>query len=271
MVVASGMMLSVVNVSIVNIALPEMADDLGVDVPSISWVVTGFLVTQATLLAIAGQGGRPLRAPADLRRRGHRAEPGVGALRAGAERPRAGRLPDPAGGRRLRDGADRVRLRRRAVRAARAGGRPRDHGRGPRAGAGAVAERGRGPGGGAGLAQRLLAHAGDGRRRARRRGAGAGGAAPARRRPRLRPRRRRRSRPSACSPCWSRCRAATPGGGPRRASRSRRPSGPARSRSSCCTSRAPTARCSTSASCGAGRSRRPTSRRWRRRRPCSAL
>ncbi len=57
MVVASGMMLSVVNVSIVNIALPEMADDLGVDVPSISWVVTGFLVTQATLLALAGRAG----------------------------------------------------------------------------------------------------------------------------------------------------------------------------------------------------------------------
>jgi EmrB/QacA subfamily drug resistance transporter len=57
MVVASGMMLSVVNVSIVNIALPEMAHDLGVDVPSISWVVTGFLVTQATLLAIAGRAG----------------------------------------------------------------------------------------------------------------------------------------------------------------------------------------------------------------------
>ena len=57
MVVASGMMLSVVNVSIVNIALPEMAADLGVDVPSISWVVTGFLVTQATLIALAGRAG----------------------------------------------------------------------------------------------------------------------------------------------------------------------------------------------------------------------
>lgn len=57
MVVASGMMLSVVNVSIVNIALPTMADDLGVNVPSISWVVTGFLVTQATLLALAGRAG----------------------------------------------------------------------------------------------------------------------------------------------------------------------------------------------------------------------
>ena len=57
MVVASGMMLSVVNVSIVNIALPAMAEDLGVDVPAISWVVTGFLVTQATLLALAGRAG----------------------------------------------------------------------------------------------------------------------------------------------------------------------------------------------------------------------
>lgn len=35
MVVASGMMLSVVNVSIVNIALPEMAADLGVDRKSV--------------------------------------------------------------------------------------------------------------------------------------------------------------------------------------------------------------------------------------------
>ena len=57
MVVASGMMLSVVNVSIVNIALPTMAADLGVNVPSISWVVTGFLLTQATLLALAGRAG----------------------------------------------------------------------------------------------------------------------------------------------------------------------------------------------------------------------
>lgn len=57
MVVASGMMLSVVNVSIVNIALPSMAADLGVDVPAISWVVTGFLVTQATLLGLAGRAG----------------------------------------------------------------------------------------------------------------------------------------------------------------------------------------------------------------------
>ena len=122
LVVASGMMLSVVNVSIVNIALPTMAADLGVDVPSISWVVTGFLVTQATLLALAGRAG-------DLYGRRRIFVTGVlvlcaalGPLRPGVERPLAGGVPDPPGRRGLRDGADGLRLRGRAVR------RPRERG-----------------------------------------------------------------------------------------------------------------------------------------------
>ncbi|HWH14281.1 MAG TPA: MFS transporter [Miltoncostaeaceae bacterium] len=57
LVVACGMMLSVVNVSIVNIALPDMAADLGVDVAFAGWVVSGFLVTQATMLPTAGRAG----------------------------------------------------------------------------------------------------------------------------------------------------------------------------------------------------------------------
>ena len=56
-VVASGMWLSVMNISIVNIAMPSMARDLGVDLTSIAWIVTGFFVTQATLLPIAGRAG----------------------------------------------------------------------------------------------------------------------------------------------------------------------------------------------------------------------
>jgi EmrB/QacA subfamily drug resistance transporter len=56
-VVASGMWLSVMNISIVNIAMPSMARDLGVDLPGIAWVVTGFFVAQATLLPIAGRAG----------------------------------------------------------------------------------------------------------------------------------------------------------------------------------------------------------------------
>lgn len=56
-VVACGMMLSVVNVSIVNIALPAIADDLGISVASVGWIVSGFLVTQATMLPAAGRAG----------------------------------------------------------------------------------------------------------------------------------------------------------------------------------------------------------------------
>ncbi len=57
LVVSGGMWLSVVNVSIVNVALPDMAADFDSDVASMSWTVTGFLVTQAVLLSIAGRAG----------------------------------------------------------------------------------------------------------------------------------------------------------------------------------------------------------------------
>ena len=56
-VVAGGMMLSVLNISIVNIALPDISSDFGASVSGASWVVTGFLVTQAVLLPIAGRAG----------------------------------------------------------------------------------------------------------------------------------------------------------------------------------------------------------------------
>lgn len=56
-VVAGGMMLSVLNISIVNIALPDISRDFDADVSSAGWVVTGFLVTQAVLLPIAGRAG----------------------------------------------------------------------------------------------------------------------------------------------------------------------------------------------------------------------
>jgi EmrB/QacA subfamily drug resistance transporter len=51
------MWLSVMNISIVNIAMPSMARDLGVDITAIAWIVTGFFVTQATLLPVAGRAG----------------------------------------------------------------------------------------------------------------------------------------------------------------------------------------------------------------------
>lgn len=56
-VVTGGMMLSVLNVTVANIALPDVAQDFGASPSATGWVVTGFLVTQATLLAIAGRAG----------------------------------------------------------------------------------------------------------------------------------------------------------------------------------------------------------------------
>jgi EmrB/QacA subfamily drug resistance transporter len=56
-VVAGGMMLSVLNISIVNIALPDISRDFDASVSGAGWVVTGFLVTQAVLLPIAGRAG----------------------------------------------------------------------------------------------------------------------------------------------------------------------------------------------------------------------
>ena len=49
--------MSVINISIVQIALPDMSDEFGSDANAIGWVVTGFLATQATLLPIAGRAG----------------------------------------------------------------------------------------------------------------------------------------------------------------------------------------------------------------------
>jgi EmrB/QacA subfamily drug resistance transporter len=56
-VVAGGMMLQVLNISIVNIALPSISHDFNSGVSGTGWVVTGYLVTQAVLLPIAGRAG----------------------------------------------------------------------------------------------------------------------------------------------------------------------------------------------------------------------
>ncbi|MSO44276.1 MAG: DHA2 family efflux MFS transporter permease subunit [Thermoleophilia bacterium] len=56
-VVAGGMILSVLNISIVNIALPDISRDFDANVSTAGWVVTGFLVTQAVLLPISGRAG----------------------------------------------------------------------------------------------------------------------------------------------------------------------------------------------------------------------
>ena len=49
--------MSVINITIVQIALPDMSAEFASDANAIGWVVTGFLATQATLLPIAGRAG----------------------------------------------------------------------------------------------------------------------------------------------------------------------------------------------------------------------
>ncbi len=56
-VVTGGMMLQVLNITIVNIALPSISQDFNSGVAGTGWVATGYLVTQAVLLPIAGRAG----------------------------------------------------------------------------------------------------------------------------------------------------------------------------------------------------------------------
>ena len=40
--------------TVVNVALPHIGDDLGVDVSALQWVLTGYLVTLASLILLGG-------------------------------------------------------------------------------------------------------------------------------------------------------------------------------------------------------------------------
>src|SRR6188768_3420827 len=51
-VAASAM--SQLDATVVNVALPHISDDLGVDVSALQWVLTGYLVTLASLILLGG-------------------------------------------------------------------------------------------------------------------------------------------------------------------------------------------------------------------------
>jgi MFS transporter, DHA2 family, methylenomycin A resistance protein len=54
MVMCSGMFLVLLDVTIVNVALPTIGSDMHADVPSLQWVVDGYAVAIASLLLAAG-------------------------------------------------------------------------------------------------------------------------------------------------------------------------------------------------------------------------
>ncbi len=55
--VASGMMMAILSSSIVNIALPTITAEFESSIGTMTWVVTIFMITQATLMPVAGRAG----------------------------------------------------------------------------------------------------------------------------------------------------------------------------------------------------------------------
>jgi EmrB/QacA subfamily drug resistance transporter len=55
--VASGMMIAILSSSIVNIALPTITDEFDSNIATMTWVVTIFMITQATLMPVWGRAG----------------------------------------------------------------------------------------------------------------------------------------------------------------------------------------------------------------------
>ena len=56
-VLCAGMLMIVLDVTVVNVALPSIADDLGFSQSSLAWVVNGYLITFGGLLLLAGRFG----------------------------------------------------------------------------------------------------------------------------------------------------------------------------------------------------------------------
>src|SRR3954465_1041628 len=56
-VLCAGMLMIVLDVTIVNVALPSIQDDLGFSSSSLAWVVNAYLITFGGLLLLAGRLG----------------------------------------------------------------------------------------------------------------------------------------------------------------------------------------------------------------------
>ena len=100
MVVCLAQLMIVLDVTIVNVALPSIQHDLHFSQGNLTWVVNAFLVTFGSLLLLAGRLGDLvgrkrvfLAGVIDLHRR-------LATVRAGAQPGRADRRPLPAGRRR---------------------------------------------------------------------------------------------------------------------------------------------------------------------------
>ena len=102
-VLCVGMLMIVLDVTVVNVALPSIQDDLGFSQSSLAWVVNAYLIAFGGLLLLAGRLGDLIGRRIDLPRRPGPVHGGVAAVRRGAEPGDAGRRAVPAGDRRRDD------------------------------------------------------------------------------------------------------------------------------------------------------------------------
>ena len=80
-VLCAGMLMIVLDATVVNVALPTIQDDLGFSQSNLAWVVNAYLIAFGGLLLLAGRHRRPDRPAAHLPRRPRRLHRRLAALR----------------------------------------------------------------------------------------------------------------------------------------------------------------------------------------------
>ena len=90
-VLCAGVLMIVLDVTVVNVALPSIQDDLGFSQSSLAWVVNAYLITFGGLLLLSGPLRRPHRAQERLHGGPRRLHRGVAPVRRRAEPGDAGR------------------------------------------------------------------------------------------------------------------------------------------------------------------------------------
>ncbi len=65
-VVCAAFFMTVLDVSIVNVALPSIGKSLHFSRDDLQWVITAYAITFGGFLLLGGRDGRPVRAPAGL-------------------------------------------------------------------------------------------------------------------------------------------------------------------------------------------------------------
>ena len=81
-VLCAGVLMIVLDATVVNVALPSIQDDLGFSQTSLAWVVNAYLIAFGGLLLLGGPHRRPDRPPPHLPDRPDRLHGGVAAVRA---------------------------------------------------------------------------------------------------------------------------------------------------------------------------------------------